>query len=92
MSGETLEDYFRRLSLDETQRKYLENIKEGKQVDGEIEERFKNVNARHHSLITQDRYSIYMKRFVIRHPNRSSLISYTSLRKNSTTSHNISYY
>ena len=38
MSGETLEDYFRRLSLDETQRKYLENIKDGKQVNREIEE------------------------------------------------------
>jgi len=45
MSGETLENYFRRLSLDETQRKYLENIKEGKQVDREIDEHFKNVNA-----------------------------------------------
>ena len=33
MSGETLEDYFRLLNLDETRRKYLENIKEGKQVD-----------------------------------------------------------
>ena len=33
-------------------------------------------------LITQDRYSIYMKRFVIRHPNRSSLISYTSRHTN----------
>jgi len=28
MSGETLEDYFRSLSLDETRRKYLEDIEE----------------------------------------------------------------
>jgi len=28
MSGETLEDYFRSLNLDETRKKYLEDIKE----------------------------------------------------------------
>ena len=68
MSGETLEDYFRRLSLDETQRKYLENIKEGKQVDREIEEQlFKNGNREQYSVITEQRYSTYMKRFVIHH-------------------------
>jgi hypothetical protein len=33
MSGETFEDYFRSLNLDETRRKYLEDIKEGKQTD-----------------------------------------------------------
>ena len=33
MSGETLEHYFRHLNLDERRRKYLENLKEGKQVD-----------------------------------------------------------
>jgi hypothetical protein len=33
MSGETLEDYFKHLKLDETRRKYLENIKEGKRLE-----------------------------------------------------------
>ncbi len=77
MSGETLDDYFRHLNLDETRRKYLENIKEGKQVDKEIEEQhFKNGNGEQHSLIAEHRYSMYMKRFAIhRHPNR--LTSYT---------------
>jgi predicted DNA-binding ArsR family transcriptional regulator len=43
MSGETLEDYFKHSNLDETRRKCLENIKEGKQEDREIEEQyFKN--------------------------------------------------
>jgi hypothetical protein len=37
MSGETVEDYFRHLNLDDSRRKYLENIKEGKQVDKETE-------------------------------------------------------
>jgi hypothetical protein len=76
MSGEKLEDYFRHHNLDETRRKYLENIKEGKRVDREIEEQ--SVNGQQHSLIAQDRYSTYMKRFVIhRHPNRALLPSYT---------------
>jgi hypothetical protein len=67
MSGETLEDYFRGLNLDETKRKYLEDIKEGRQVDMVIQEHFKNGNVQQHS---QDRYSTYMKRFLIhRHPN-----------------------
>ena len=76
MSGETLEDYFIHLNLDESWRKYLENIKEGKQVDKEIEEQhFKNGNRDQHSRIVPDRYSIYMKRFVIHHhPNRAPLI------------------
>ena len=70
MSGETLEDYFRHLNLDESRRKYLENIKEGKQVDKEIEEQhFKNAIGEQHSLIAEARYSMYIKRFVIhRHP------------------------
>ena len=68
MSGETLEDYFRLLNLDETRRKYLENIKEGKQVDREIEEQlFKNGNREHHSVIAGRRYSTYMNRFVTHH-------------------------
>jgi hypothetical protein len=72
MSGETIEDYFRFLNLDETRRKYLENIKEGKQVDREIEEQlFKNGNREQHSVIAAQRYSTYMKRFVIhRYRNR----------------------
>jgi hypothetical protein len=71
MSGQTLEDYFRSLNLDETRRKYLENIKEGKQVDIAIQEQhFKNGNVQQHSLIVEGMYSRYMKRFLIhRHPN-----------------------
>jgi hypothetical protein len=77
MTGEKLEDYFRHHNLDETRRKYLENIKEGKQVDKEIEEHFKNGNGQEHSLNAQDRYSIYMKRFMIhRHPNPVLRTSY----------------
>src|SRR5215813_1227601 len=49
MSGETLEDYFRSLNLDETRRKYLEDIKEGKQVDMAIQEHFKNGNVQQQS-------------------------------------------
>jgi len=71
MTGQTLEDYFRLLNLDETRKKYLESIKEGKQVDREIEEQlFKNGNAQQHSLIAGGMYSRYMKRFLIhRYPN-----------------------
>ena len=79
MSGETLEHYFRHLNLDERRRKYLENLKEGKQVDKEIEEEyFKNGIGEQHSLIAEDKYSMYMKRFVIhRHPNRAPLTRYS---------------
>jgi hypothetical protein len=79
MSGETLEDYFRLLNLDETRRKYLENIKEGKQVNREIEEQlFKDGNREQHSVIAEHRYSIYMKRFVIdRYTNRAPITRYT---------------
>jgi hypothetical protein len=64
MSGESLEDYFRRLNLDETRRQYLENIKEGNQVDRDIEEQFfKNGNREQHSVITEHRYFVYMRRF-----------------------------
>ena len=71
MSGETLEDYFRRLNLVETRRKYLEDIKEGKQVDMTIQEQyFKNGNEEQLSPIAEHRYFMYMKRFVIhRHQN-----------------------
>jgi len=71
MSGETLEDYFTRLYLDENRRAYLENIKEGKHVDKEIEKQhFKNGNGEQHSPIAEHRYFMYMKRFVIhRHQN-----------------------
>ncbi|HYV52234.1 MAG TPA: hypothetical protein VE971_02975 [Candidatus Eisenbacteria bacterium] len=67
MSGETLEDYFRHLNLDDGRRKYLENIKEGKHVDKELEEHFKNGNREQHSPIAEYKYSMYMKRFVIYH-------------------------
>ena len=78
MSGETLEDYFSRLSIDETRRKYLENIKEGKQVDKEIEEQcFKNGIGEQHSLIAKDKYSMYMKRFVIHRHHRTPLTRYS---------------
>jgi hypothetical protein len=70
MSGETLEDYFRRLNLDDTRRNYFENIKEGKQEDKEIQEQYFKI-AEQHSLIAEERYSTYMKRFVIqRYTNR----------------------
>jgi hypothetical protein len=77
MSGEILEDYFRHLNLDDSRRKYLENIKEGKQVDKETEEQhFKNGIGEQHSLIGEDRYSMYMKRFVIH--RRAPLTRWTS--------------
>ena len=64
MSGETLEDYFRHLDLDEARRKYLENIKEGKQEETEIDQHyFKNGNREKYWPIVSDRYSMYMKRF-----------------------------
>jgi hypothetical protein len=76
MSGETLEDYFRSLNLDETRRKYLEDIKGGKEVDLAIQEQhFKNGNVQQHSLIAEGMYSRYMKRFVIhRHPNPRTIL------------------
>jgi hypothetical protein len=71
VSGETLEDYFKHCNLDETRRKYLGNIKEGKQTDREMEEQYlKNGNRKHDSLIGPDRYSIYVKRFDQRKHNR----------------------
>ena len=67
MSGETLKDYFRRLNLDDTRRKYLEGIKDGKQVDKEHQEQYFKT-AEQHSLVAEERYSTYMKRF--RYTNR----------------------
>jgi len=64
MSGETLEDYLRHYNLNDTRRKYLENIKEGKQLDKKMEQQYlENGNGEQYSLIVPDRYSIYMKRF-----------------------------
>jgi hypothetical protein len=66
MSGETLEDYFRRLNLDETRRKILENIKQGKRED----EHYLYINRREYSPIARDWYSTYMKRFTAHHRQR----------------------
>ena len=69
MSGETVEDYFRRLNLDETRRKFLENIKQGKHED---EHYLSDGNIKEYSAIEGDWYWIYMKRFVIHHhPHRT---------------------
>lgn len=71
MSGETLEDYLKHYNLNDTRRKYLENIKDGKKLDKEMEQQyFKNGNGEQYSLIIPDRYSIYMKRFDQRKHNR----------------------
>ncbi len=67
MSGETLEDYFRRLNLDETRRKILENIKQGKREENRIDERYLYVNRKEYSPIGRDWYSIYMRRFTAHH-------------------------
>jgi hypothetical protein len=70
MSGETLQDYFKRL---------LENIKEGKQVDMAVQEQhFKNGNEETLSPIAEHRYFMYMKRFMIhRHQNYPPFSRYT---------------
>ena len=66
MSGETLEDYFRHLNLDEARRKFLESMKEGKQQDKEIEEHYlKNGNREEYTPVVSAKYSTYMKRFVL---------------------------
>jgi hypothetical protein len=70
MSGETLEDYFRRLDLDETRRKILENIKQGKREENGIDERYLYVNRKEYSPIARDWYSIYMMRFTAHHRQR----------------------
>ena len=79
MSGETLEDYFRHLNLDESRREYLENLKEGKHVDKEMEEQhFKNGNGEQHYPIAEHRYFMYMKRFVIHRHKMLLLIRITA--------------
>jgi hypothetical protein len=65
MSGETVEDYFRRLNIDDSRRKFLENIKQGKQNG--IDEHYLNANGKEYSPIASDWYSIYMKRFTVHH-------------------------
>jgi len=70
MSGETLEDYFRRLNLDETRRKFLEDIKQGKHEENGIEEFYLNGNRKEYWPIATDWYSIYMKRFTAHHRQR----------------------
>jgi len=46
MTGQTLEEYLKHHNLDETRRIYLENIKDGKQQDKNLEEQyFKNGNG-----------------------------------------------
>jgi len=77
MSGETLEDYFRRLNLDETRRKFLENIKQGKHEENGIEECFMNGDRKEYPPIAPDWYSIYMERFMVHHrQRRASVTSY----------------
>lgn len=62
MSGESLEDYFRSFNLDESRRKFLESINEGKYEENKIEERYlKNGNRREYSPFEPDWYSTYMK-------------------------------
>ena len=64
MSGESLEDYFRRLNLDESRRKFLENINEGIEIEeNEIEHYLNNGNRKEYSPFVLDWYSTYMKRF-----------------------------
>ena len=60
MSGETLEDYLKHYNLNDNRRKYLENIKEGKQLDKEMEQQYlENGNGEQYSLIVPYRYYIY---------------------------------
>lgn len=72
MSGETLEDYFRDVNLDENRRKFLESMKEGKQQDKELEEHyFKSGNRAEFTPVITTKYSMYMKRFEVhQHPYR----------------------
>ena len=64
MSGQTLEEYLKHYNLDKSRRRYLENIKDGKQQDKALEEQYlKNGNREQYTLIVPDWYSIYTKRF-----------------------------
>jgi len=80
MTGQTLEEYLKHHNLDETRRIYLENIKDGKQQDKNLEEQyFKNGNGEQYSLNVPDWYSIYTKRFdQWKHRQRANLKSYYS--------------
>lgn len=73
--GETLEDYFRRLNLGETRRKFLENIKEGKHEENLIDEHYLNENRKEYSPIAPDWYSIYMRRFAVHHRQRRMVLA-----------------
>jgi hypothetical protein len=54
MSGETVEDYFKRLNLDETRRKFLGNIKQGKHEENGIDKHYlKNGNIKEYSPIAR---------------------------------------
>jgi primase-polymerase (primpol)-like protein len=58
MSGESLEDYFRRLNLDEGRREFPESINEGKYEENEIEEHYlKDENRKEYSPSAPDWYS-----------------------------------
>lgn len=60
MSGQTLEEYLKHYNLDETRRKYLQHIKDGKQQDKDLEEQYSlNGDREQYSLVVQDQYSIY---------------------------------
>jgi hypothetical protein len=76
MSGETVEDYFRRLNHD-SRRKFLENIKQGKQNG--IDEYYLNANGKEYSpnifVPASDWYSIYMKRFTVHHRQRRAPVT-----------------
>jgi hypothetical protein len=75
ISGETLEDYFRRLKLGKTRRKFLENIKEGKHEQNLIDEHYLNGNRKEYSPIAPDWYSIYMRRFAVHHRQRRMVLA-----------------
>jgi hypothetical protein len=75
MSGETVEDYFRRLNLDETRKKFLENIRQGKHEEDGIDENYLNGNRKEYSPIAPYWYSIYMKRFTVHHRQRRAPVT-----------------
>ena len=55
ISGQSLEDYFRRPNLDKSRRKFLESINEGKYQENKIEERYlKNGNRKEYSPFEPD--------------------------------------
>jgi hypothetical protein len=56
---------------DETRRKVLENIKQGKREENGTDEHYLNGNGKEYSPIARDWYSIYMKRFTVHHRRRA---------------------